>query len=233
MGTISEAEAGRLDAVFRRNRERWAAGELPASELFYLEVFNAAAARSGLAVPPLYPVGNAANAGLLYVLFRLLTEFADRHVLEIGAGQSTLLLDALARAGRIASVLTVEADAEWAARIGAQVEHPVTVAPLRPATVAGIATEVFEVRPDRRYDIVLVDAPVGTPRHSRWGMLELLEAALGVEFVVIFDDAERPGERQTIAEFLARHPEASHAFVHAMKSQCLVFTPSYRAAASY
>ena len=184
-------------------------------------------------MPPLFPVGSAANAGLLYVLFRLADEFRGRAWLELGAGQSTLLLDALARAGRIAGALTLEHDAEWADRLQEQVTHAVQHAPLRPASVVGVTTLGYTATLDRRFDIVVVDGPIGTPRHSRWGALELLREHLADDFVVAFDDAERPGERDTIVKFLELHPAASHVFIHAMKSQCLVFTEKYRAVASY
>jgi hypothetical protein len=233
MGGITPKEARRLGWVYRLNRWRWAIGTLPASELFYLELFDGAVARSGIAVPPLYPVGSAANAGLLYTVFRLAEDFPGLDWLELGAGQSSLLLDALARAGRIGTALTLEHDADWAARIGARVGHEVRTAPLRPAEVLGVAAATYDFAPERRYDIVVVDGPIGTPRRSRWGALKLLETALADEFVVLFDDAERPGERETIARFLAMQPAAGHVFIHAMKSQCLVFSEKYRALASY
>jgi hypothetical protein len=233
MGAMTGKERRRLEAVYRRNRALWAAGEMPAAELFYQRLFDSAVLRSGLAVPPLYPVGSAANTSLLYILFRLAEEFPGFNGLELGAGQSSLLLDALARAGRLSSITTLEHDADWAARIGQQVAHEVVVAPLRPARVHGVDTEVYAFAPQRRFDLVVVDGPVGRPDHSRWGALALLETHLAEEFVVVFDDAERPGERQTIEQFLRLRPAAGHAFVHAMKSQCLVFTPKYRAVASY
>src|SRR6185312_816948 len=130
MGALTETERRRLEAVYRQNRARWAEGELPVSELYHLELFNAAVARSGVAVPPLFPVGSAANSSLLSALFRLAWEFPGLSVLELGAGQSTLLLDALRKAGRLAAVLTLEHDPAWAARIGAQVGHEVRHAPL-------------------------------------------------------------------------------------------------------
>jgi hypothetical protein len=233
MGGITPKEARRLGWAYRLNRWRWAAGTLPASELFYLEVFNSAVARSGLVVPSLYPVGSAANAGLLYAVFRLAEDFPGLSWLELGAGQSTLLVDALAEAGRIGAALTLEHDAGWAARIGAQVGHEVRMAPLRRATVQGVDAETYDFAPERRYDMVLVDGPIGAARRSRWGALKLLETALADEFVVLFDDAERPGERETIARFLAMQPAAGHVFIHAMKSQCLVFSEKYRGLASY
>jgi hypothetical protein len=233
MGGITPKEARRLSWVFRLNRWRWATGTLPASELFYLQLFDSAVARSGIAVKPLYPVGSAANAGLLYAVFRLAEEFPGLAWLELGAGQSTILIDALVDAGRIGTALTLEHDPGWAARIGTRVDHEVEAAPLRRAEVQGIAAETYYVTPARRYDVVLVDGPIGTPRRSRWGALKLLETALADDFIVIFDDAERPGERETIARFLAMQPAAGHVFIHAMKSQCLVFSPKYRAVASY
>jgi hypothetical protein len=233
MGGITPKEARRLDWVFRLNRWRWAIGTLPLAELFYQQVFDSAVARSGIAVPPLYPVGSAANASLLYAIFRLADEFPGLAWLELGAGQSTLLIGALNRAGRIASALTLEHDPDWASRIGARVGHEVRAVPLRRAEVQQNSTEIYDFSPDNRVDIALVDGPVGTSRRSRWGALKALEESLADEFVVVFDDAERPGERETIACFLAAKPVAGHVFVHAMKSQCLVFTPKYRAVASY
>jgi predicted O-methyltransferase YrrM len=233
MGAMTAKELRRLGWVYRLNRWRWALGTLAPAEIFYQQLFDAALVRSGIAVPPLFPVGNAANASLLYVLFRLLWDFPALDLLELGAGQSSLLLDALAQAGRAGSVLTLEHDPQWAARVGGKVAHEVRTAPLRPGTIHGVATQSYDVRLDRRFDAVLVDGPIGTPAHSRWGTLDLLENHLADEFVVVFDDAERPGERQTIARFLDLRPAAGHVFVHAMKSQCLVFTEKYRAVGGY
>ncbi len=233
MGGIGGREKRRLAETRRANRQRWAEGGTAPSELHYQQVFDAAVARSGLAVPPLYPFGSAANASLLYLLFRLLEEFPGRDVLELGAGQSTVLLDALAAAGRAHRLTTLEHDPAWAAAVGAKVRHEIVLAPLVRTIVGGIETDCYSTAPEGRFDIVLVDGPVGTLRHARRGALPLLDRVLGAEFVVLFDDAERPGEQQTIEAFLARHPEAGHRFVHAMKCQCLVFTPAYRAVACY
>lgn len=233
MGGITPKEARRLGWVYRLNRWRWATGTLPASELFYLQLFDSAVARSGIAVPPLYPVGSAANAGLLYAVFRLAEDFPGLDWLELGAGQSTILIDALVKAGRIGTALTLEHDAGWATRIGARVGHEVRTAPLRRTEVQGVTAETYDFTPARRYDVVVIDGPIGTPRRSRWGALQIVESALADEFAALFDDAERPGERETIARFLTMRPAAGHVFIHAMKSQCLVFSEKYRALVSY
>jgi hypothetical protein len=233
LGALTAAEVERLDRVYWRNRRHWADGTVPNSELLYLQIFDRAVERSGLKIPPLFPVGSAANAGLLYVLFRLACDFPDRQWLELGAGQSTLLLDALAKAGRVAGALTLEHDGDWADRLQGQVAHAVQHAPLRDISAFGVVAPAYDARLDQRFDIVVVDGPIGTPEHSRWGALDMLRDRLAEDFVVVFDDAERPGERATIEKFLEFRPATGHAFVHAMKSQCLVFTEKYRTVASY
>ena len=233
MGAITAKELLTLRLVRWLNRRRFTLGTISPAEIHYQQIFDAAVARSGLAVPPLFPVGNAANASLLYLLFRLTQDFPRLAWLELGAGQSTLLLDALQTGGRIASLVTLEHDPHWADTIRAKVGHAVIEAPLRQASLYGLPAEAYGYDSTARFDCVTVDGPVGTPGRSRWGTLKLLQENLAEDFVVIFDDAERPGERDTIAKFLELRPEANHIFVHAAKSQCVVFTSKYAIAGSY
>jgi hypothetical protein len=233
VGGITAKQLLTLRWVHWLNRRRFTLGVVSSAELHYLEIFDAAVARSGLDVPPLFPVGRAANSSLLYLIFRLLRDFPRLGILELGAGQSTILLGALHRAGLTTSVKTLEHDPAWAEAIGSKVGHEVLVAPLHQESVLGVMTETYEVDLATRFDCVIVDGPVGTQTQSRWGTLKLLQQNLAAEFIVIFDDAERPGERDTIARFLELHPEAEHVFVHASKSQCVVFTSKYRMAGTY
>jgi len=154
-------------------------------------------------------------------------------MLKIGAGQSSIVLDALRTAGRVASLTTLEHDPQWAEAIRARVSHEIAVAPLLATDLHGVRTQTYDFKPDTRFDCIIVDGPVGIPHHSRWGTLKLLQESLNEDFVIIFDDAERPGERQTITKFLSLRPEASHIFVHAAKSQCVVFSEKYRIVGSY
>lgn len=233
MGAITSNELLTLRWVHWLNRRRFTLGTVSNAELHYQLVFDAAIARSGIPVPPLFPLGRAANSSLLYLIFRLLQDFPQLNVLELGAGQSTVLLDALHRAGRATGLTTLEHDAGWAAAIGREVGHAPRLAPLRDESLLGVATRVYDVELTDHFDCIIVDGPEGTPRQSRWGALQLLQQNLAPEFVVIFDDAERPGERDTISRFLTLHPEAGHVFIHAAKSQCLVFTTRYSPVGNY
>jgi predicted O-methyltransferase YrrM len=233
VGGITAKQMLTLRWVHWLNRRRFTLGTVSSAELYYQAIFDTAVARSGLDVPPLFPIGSAANYSLLYLIFRLLRDFPRLGILELGAGQSTILLAAMHRAGLASAITTLEHDPGWAEAIRDKVGHQVLVAPLRQESILGVMTECYEVELTGRFDCILVDGPIGTPRQSRWGALQLLQQNLAEDFIVIFDDAERPGERDTIERFLLLHPSAEHSFIHAAKSQCIVFTGKYRLAGSY
>jgi predicted O-methyltransferase YrrM len=209
-------------------------GTYMVQELFYQNMFHHAAAASGLTLPALFPVQSAANYSLLYTILRAVTDLPVRSVLEIGAGQSTLVLDALAQRNPELAVTTVETDPSWAQRIGSRVSHAVQSIPLARKSLYGRETLAYtdlSVLGDRRYDLIVVDGPMGTKRHSRWAALEVLERCLGEQFLVIFDDAGRRGESDTICEFMRRSSaRVGCRTIRAAKTQFLVFSPQFGAA---
>ena len=171
----------------------------PALEVIYRDLFLRELALIG-GEDRFFPTGGAANHGLLYIILRIAKDLRPASVLDIGAGQSSLLWSLLQQRGYVGEVRTLEHDAAWGARIGAQVAHEVVVTPLRRETVDGRAIMTYDwsaARADRRYDVVVCDGPIGTSRHSRRGILTMLEA-LPDDFALILDDAERPGERDTV-----------------------------------
>jgi hypothetical protein len=148
-----------------------------------------------------FPTGGAANYSLLYLILRLGTEFRPKSVLDIGAGQSTLLWAMLQRRGFVGEVLTLENDADWGARIGAQVTHEVMVSPLRSTLVGRRTVMTYDwaaAKAGRHFDVIVCDGPRGTPRHSRSGVLTMLDD-LPQDFALVLDDTEREGEQDTIA----------------------------------
>jgi hypothetical protein len=96
----------------------------PALEVIYRDLFLRELARMG-EEDRFFPTGGAANYSLLYLILRIGLEFKPASVLDIGAGQSSLLWSMLRRHGLVGSVLTLESDREWAQRIGDQIDHEV------------------------------------------------------------------------------------------------------------
>ena len=177
----------------------------PAMEAIYRDLFVRELAKLG-EDDAFFPVGGAANYSLLYLILRVGVELQPRSVLDVGAGQSTLLWSLLQRHGLVRDVLTLESDADWGERIGARVSHPVLVTPLRPQRIEGREVMTYDwaaASDGRRFDAIVCDGPIGTPRHSRSGVLTMLDG-LGEDFLLILDDAERRGEQDTIARVHAR-----------------------------
>lgn len=176
--------------------------EMYGRELLYERLFCSGISRLGLE-NRYYPTGGAANFSLMYLLLRAVSELPVRRVVELGCGQTTLLLDALTER-RPLELTTLEHDREWAGRIQAQVKHRITCTDLVERIVQGRRTLVYDtdvglgVPPD----LLLVDGPLGGSRRSRWAALQWIEQGLGENFLILFDDAERRGEIDTIQRAL-------------------------------
>ena len=186
---------------------------------------------------PFYPVRSAANYGLFYLLLRLVQELPQLRILELGAGQSTILLDRLV-ASHSLQCTTLESDPEWFSRISDQVKSArVLNAPLEQRVVNRRACSAYDpavLDAGARFNVLVVDGPRKNHRRSRWGCLELIEDRLEEEFLVVFDDAERRGEQQTIAEALKllerKGCNYATSQVRAANSQFLIATGRFRTA---
>ncbi|MCC2976607.1 hypothetical protein LK533_07950 [Sphingomonas sp. PL-96] len=207
---------------------------VPALEPIYRDLFLRELRRLG-EEDRFFPVGGAANYSLLYLILRIGVEFRPRSVLDIGAGESTLLWSMLHRRGLVGEVLTLEDDAGWGERIGAQVDHPILVTPLQQRSIAGRTVLTYDwdaAFHEHVFDVVVCDGPRGVPRHSRAGILSALEGdRLGKDFALILDDAERIGEQDTITAIHARLQAQGRSYVagtvQAAKTQVLFATGRY------
>ena len=175
--------------------------EMYGRELLYERLFANGLARFGLE-NRYYASGGAASFSLLYLLLRAITELPIQHVVEFGCGQTTLLLDALQKV-RPFKVDSFEHEPEWAGRIQEEVAHAINVADLVERKVRGRRTQTYDV-PDAlgSCNLLVVDGPQQRVRRSRWGALEWIEDRLDDDFLILFDDAERRGELDTIEEAL-------------------------------
>ncbi len=172
-------------------------------ELLYERNFARALDRFGLE-NRYYATEGSASFSLLYLLLRAVTELPLKYVVELGCGQTSLLLDALQQVRPLQTV-SLEHDPEWARRIQAQVKHPVVQADLVERSIRGRQawTYNFDLAGTESCDLLLVDGPPQATRCSRWGALEWVERGLGDDFLILFDDAERRGELDTIEETVA------------------------------
>ncbi|SRR6056297_364581 len=219
---------------------RWLAPSawLQGRELVYQNIVHRDLDRLGIS-KPFYPLRSAASYSYLYLLLRLVQDHRSLRILELGAGQSTRLLNEFI-GQQVEGVTTLEHDADWAARIGDEVRTAIHHAPLDKRRFAGHAFAGYDpsiLGEKKTFNVLLVDGPRGSRRRSRWTALEFLDQCLDEEFVVIFDDAERRGEIQTIARALqmldARGVRYGVQLTRSVNSQFLIATPGFAAALYY
>ena len=186
--------------------------------------------------------GWAANYSFIYTLFRILDNVRPAKILEMGLGQTSLVTSQYAAHNNpVAEVDIIENDASW-------------INIYRPRLAAGenirlnqCDIEFFDeegqnrrynraalsqITADKKYNLIIVDGPMGGgQKHPRSNILDLVEKNLAPDFIIIFDDAERPGEQATIARTQDKLKTMGIAFAtqqrDALKSQFLIFSQSY------
>ncbi|SDD79313.1 hypothetical protein [Rhodospira trueperi] len=193
---------------YLRNRSASVLGPV-IDELVFLDLFRDALRE--LELPFIYrPFGAGANASMLFLTLRCVQLHQPARVLDLGAGQTSLLLDALGAAHPM-EVHTIEGDPGWHADISGRVRHAVHLCPVEMRRWGRNGFPAYRLPPtilQEPFDLVLVDGPGGARRFGRAGVLDVIPAALSPSGVVVFDDADRRGERETIAAAEARLVEA-------------------------
>ena len=151
----------------------------------------------------------AANYSFIYLLFRILDKIEPRNILEFGLGQTTkLTTQYIAHKNPEAYLNVCEHNVDWIKIYQPELpkhEH---------IRIHHLELEYFEYRRkrndkyagllelvgDQKFDLIIVDGPVGggknLPRSNVVGLIG--HGNLSEDFVIIFDDAERVGEKNTI-----------------------------------
>ena len=147
----------------------------------------------------------------LYVMYRVLNEIHPKRILELGLGQSTRMLGQYASAHENVSHFVVEHDSEWIdffqrgfqlstrSRI-MQLERKME--PYKEASAVRVFKGFKTKFRNKQFDFISIDAPFGgdMKQYARIDVLKLLPDCLADEFVIMIDDTERSGEKNTVAE---------------------------------
>ena len=151
----------------------------------------------------------AANYSFIYLLFRILDKIEPRNILEFGLGQTTkLTTQYIAYKNSKANLNVCEHSLDWI-----KIYQP-ELSKHRNIRINHLDLEYFEYRRkkndkyagllelvgDQKFDLIIVDGPVGGGKNlPRSNVVDLIgHGNLAEDFVIIFDDAEREGEKNTI-----------------------------------
>lgn len=209
--------------VFKKlnNLERYS------SELRWARVFGDCIKSSRWLKDQCFEVGNfAAGYPFLYLIYRVLNDFAPKNILELGLGQSTRLTAQYCASRDDVKLAVADSDKEWLDFFVSTKLKPILgdalskinfihdpcimrkVSPTRGDQSSEAQYRAFADLPAKLagcdpFDLILIDAPVGTPGlFSRRDILDIT-ALIGDEFVIMLDDAERMGESQTFHALLS------------------------------
>ena len=184
--------------------------------------------------------GAAANYGFIYTLFRILDNVQPAHILEMGLGQTSMVTTQyVANNQPEADLDIIENDESWI-----KIYEP-KLAKSQNIKLHQCDIEFFDyegeqsrkykelnkITGDKKYNMIIVDGPFGgAQKLPRSNIVDLVEHNLAQDFIIIFDDAERAGEQNTIALTKAKLASLGIEFGfqqrNALKSQVLIFSKS-------
>ena len=187
--------------------------------------------------------GWGANYSFIYTLFRILDNVKPENILEMGLGQTSMVTSQyIANCRPDAQLDIIENDPGWIDVYQSKLPQHANVC-LHRCDIEFFEDrgeknrkyqekELKKITQDKKYNMIIVDGPMGGgQKFPRSNIMELVESNFAKDFVIIFDDAERPGEQNTIArtkeKLVAQGVEFGVQRRDALKSQVLIFSKSY------
>ena len=184
--------------------------------------------------------GWAANYSFIYTLFRILDNVQPAHILEMGLGQTSMVTTQyIANKKPAADLDIIENDESWIkvyeSKLAKSQNIKLHQCDIEIFDYEGEQSrkykELNKITGDKKYNLIIVDGPFGgAQKLPRSNIVELIEHNLAQDFIIMFDDAERAGEQNTIAQTKAKLTSLGIKFGtqqrNALKSQVLIFSKS-------
>lgn len=210
-------------------------------EIYWSIVFNSAIADSTwFKTKSLNPGRWAAGYPLLYILYRVYNDIKPTSILEFGLGETSKLGYQYHHAFPQSSFTIIEQDEEWLRFFSNTVHNvnPNTVLlPIEQKKVGQFETKVYrgltEKLLGKKFDLIIVDGPWGSQHYSRYQIIDVVENdLLAKDFVILFDDYDRPGEKETVSKLRevlkARNISFKEGLYWGMKGSILICSEKYK-----
>lgn len=183
----------------------------------------------------------AGNYTFFYILNRVLFDCKPKGILEFGLGESSkfisVYLDNYLQESRH---VVMEQNPEWYdhffQNFNLSNRTEVKMGRVISKKINGFETSGYEnIREtiDGKFDLYVVDGPIGSKHYSRYDIVELANAFKeNDEFIIIMDDYDRSGEQETVSDLL-QVLRANNVSVHTSvykgsKSVMVITTDKYK-----
>lgn len=187
-----------------------------AQEAIWANVFHDTISQSSWLSQKNFSPGRwAVGYPILYVMYRILNEVRPKHILELGLGQSTRMISQYAAAFDDVEHIVIEHDQEWIDFFTNDFSlsprsHIIRLdremVPFKDAEQVRVFSGFQEVISGKKFDFILIDAPFGgdMKQYARIDVLGSLPECLSNSFVILIDDCNRNGEKNTVQEMKLR-----------------------------
>ena len=218
-------------------------------EINYAQIFNDTLKESIWLTKKNFSLNrSASNYSFMYTLYRILDEVQPKNILEMGLGQTSKMTTQYAKHYKDSHLLIVESDPLWIDNFSSKlnIESNVDIVQRDVETFTYNNTETLryedlnEMTGDNKYDLIIIDGPQGfvsEPEvhlldYSRTNIWSLIDNNLAEEFVIIIDDYDRQGEKNTMARVEELLKEKKIEFYNfkstGLKEQYVICSSGYR-----
>ena len=218
-------------------------------EINYAQIFNDTVKESVWLSKKNFSLNNSAsNYSFMYILYRILDEVQPKNILELGLGQTSKMTTQYAKYYNDSHLLIIEGDQLWIDNFSNKlnIESNVDIVQRDVETFTYNDTENLrfkdfdEATGDNKFDLIIIDGPQGfisepefhELEYSRSNVWSLIDNNLADEFVIIIDDYDRQGEKNTMARVEELLREKKIEFYNfkstGLKEQYVICSSGYR-----
>jgi hypothetical protein len=187
----------------------------------------------------LHTKGYAANWSFLYLLLKFITEKQPDNLLELGSGQTSKLIYNYILENNNKTALVLEDYKNWYDEFKPNFNSPRFEYLYKPLNKQLIGEkEIFWYSFDfndieKFFNLIVIDGPAGSYNYSRLGISKYLTSIISSEdFLIIMDDSERRGERQTLEILKKKLTKANISFhikhIYGRKRQTCLYSYNHQ-----
>lgn len=217
-----------------------------AEELLWSSIYHDAVKATWADNQPLNVGRWAGNYSFFYVLFRILNDYKPKNIIEFGLGESTKMITKYVASNEdFEKHLIIEQDQDWKATyLSNTILHDKSKIEVLPIIQKKYKEGTYNSYSDieklevSNFNFYLIDGPFGSQSYSRFDIYALLkENSLQEDFIILFDDYDRIGEKQTVKEVLellkSKNIEVFTKSYSGIKSVFVIATKKYKYATSF